>query len=105
MVAAEFTARDDEPDTAMSKAVVSKWQQNRLLLLTCGAYDNVVRWIPPLVVNEEQVRQAAKISARLWPARRITEGTDNLFLPRRPEGTKALFAFMSLCLGGEINEK
>ena len=29
-----------------------------LMLLTCGSYDNTVRWIPPLVVNEAQIKDA-----------------------------------------------
>jgi 4-aminobutyrate aminotransferase len=28
-----------------------------LLLLTCGSHDNVIRWIPPLIVNEAQVKE------------------------------------------------
>jgi len=26
-----------------------------LLLLTCGSYENVIRWIPPLIVNASQL--------------------------------------------------
>ena len=51
MVAAEFTAADGEPWGEKAGAVIKACQQQRLLLLTCGAYGNVVRWIPPLVVN------------------------------------------------------
>ncbi|HEC36190.1 MAG TPA: aminotransferase class III-fold pyridoxal phosphate-dependent enzyme, partial [Anaerolineae bacterium] len=35
-----------------------------LFLLTCGPYDNVIRWIPPLVVNTEQIDQALEIFGR-----------------------------------------
>jgi 4-aminobutyrate aminotransferase len=31
------------------------------LLLTCGTYDNVIRWIPPLVVTEQQIDEAIDI--------------------------------------------
>jgi 4-aminobutyrate aminotransferase-like enzyme len=33
------------------------------MLLTCGTYDNVIRWIPPLVVNEKEMDEALKIFA------------------------------------------
>lgn len=37
---------------------------NGLLLLTCGAWGQVVRMIPALVVTEEQVDEAAQVWAR-----------------------------------------
>jgi 4-aminobutyrate aminotransferase len=41
--------------------VLAGCRERGLLLLNCGSYDNVVRFIPPLVANEQQVRQAARI--------------------------------------------
>jgi 4-aminobutyrate aminotransferase-like enzyme len=35
--------------------VVRGCLKRHLLLLTCGSWDNTVRWIPPLVVTREQV--------------------------------------------------
>ena len=32
-----------------------------LLLLTCGTYDNVVRFIPPLVITDDQIHAAVRI--------------------------------------------
>jgi len=32
-----------------------------LLLLTCGTYDNVIRWIPPLIVDQTQVNDGLRI--------------------------------------------
>ena len=62
MVATEFT-QDGDPDTTTSKAVVKVAFDRGLMLLTCGTYDNVIRWIPPLVVNEREVDEALKIFA------------------------------------------
>jgi 4-aminobutyrate aminotransferase-like enzyme len=31
------------------------------MLLTCGTWNNVIRWIPPLVVSEEQIEEAVEI--------------------------------------------
>jgi 4-aminobutyrate aminotransferase len=41
--------------------VLAGCRERGLLLLNCGPYDNVVRFIPPLVVDENQVRQAVRI--------------------------------------------
>jgi 4-aminobutyrate aminotransferase len=60
MVGVEFT-RDGEPDKATAKAVQAACIQNRLLLLTCGTNDNVIRWIPPLVVNAPQIDEALTV--------------------------------------------
>ena len=62
MVATEFS-RDGEPDTDTSKAVVKAAFQRGLMLLTCGTYDNVIRWIPPLVVTEAQIDEGLQIFA------------------------------------------
>jgi 4-aminobutyrate aminotransferase len=62
MVATEFT-RDGEPDTDAAKAVVRAAFERDLMLLTCGTYDNVIRWIPPLVVTPEQIDEALAIFA------------------------------------------
>ncbi len=58
MVAAEFTDLDGAPATDLAKAVVKSCLKRHLLLLTCGPWDNTVRWIPPLVVTQEQVDEA-----------------------------------------------
>jgi len=41
--------------------VLAGCRERGLLLLNCGSYDNVVRFIPPLVADEQQVRQAARV--------------------------------------------
>jgi len=61
MVAAEFTASDKHPDKTTTKAVQTACIERNLLLLTCGSYENVIRWIPPLVVNEQQIDEALTI--------------------------------------------
>jgi 4-aminobutyrate aminotransferase len=64
MVATEFTTPDGEPDKATTKAVQASCLENKLMLLTCGSYDNVIRWIPPLIVTEEQIEEALEIFER-----------------------------------------
>lgn len=62
MIGVEFT-RDGAPDKAAAKAVQTACLKRDLLLLTCGSYENVIRWIPPLVVNGAQIDEALAIFA------------------------------------------
>ncbi|RSM71999.1 aspartate aminotransferase family protein [Amycolatopsis sp. WAC 01375] len=61
LVGSEFTTPDGEPDTAKAQAAQKAASANGLLLLTCGAYMNVVRMVPPLIVDSEQVDEALRI--------------------------------------------
>lgn len=61
MVAAELTAADGQPDAKMAKAIRVNCLEKGLMLLTCGPYGNVIRWIPPLVVNQAQMDEALEI--------------------------------------------
>jgi 4-aminobutyrate aminotransferase len=63
MIAVEFTT-DGQPDKAAAKAVQTACKEERLMLLTCGPWDNTIRWIPPLIVTEEQVDDALEIFER-----------------------------------------
>jgi len=57
MAAAEFTT-DGKPDEQAAKTVSRAAVEQGLLLLTCGTFGNVVRWIPPLIVTEQQIAEA-----------------------------------------------
>ncbi len=60
MVGTEFT-QGGKPDKTTAKAVQAACLARNLLLLTCGAYENTIRWIPPLVVNERQIDAALTV--------------------------------------------
>jgi 4-aminobutyrate aminotransferase len=62
MTATEFT-RAGKPDPATSKGIAHAALQSGLMLLTCGTYDNIIRWIPPLVVTEQQISDALNLFA------------------------------------------
>jgi 4-aminobutyrate aminotransferase len=64
MVGVEFRTPSRKPDKSTAKAVVHACLEQQLMLLTCGAWDNTIRFIPPLVVNGEQVSQALGIFDR-----------------------------------------
>ena len=57
MDALEFT-RDGEPDKDTTKAVMAAALEEGLILLTCGTFDNVIRWIPPLTVSAQEIDEA-----------------------------------------------
>jgi 4-aminobutyrate aminotransferase len=64
MVGTEFTQPDGSPATDVAKAVIARCQADKLLLLNCGTYSNVIRWIPPLIVAQEQIETALDIFER-----------------------------------------
>lgn len=54
MMAIEFTDPESgKPLQEMTKAVVSKAQENGLILLSCGVKANVIRLLPPLTIEPE----------------------------------------------------
>jgi 4-aminobutyrate aminotransferase len=61
MVGTEFTVNGKPADKSITKAVIHACEERGLLLLSCGTYDNVIRWIPPLVVNDSQINEALNI--------------------------------------------
>ena len=65
MIGTEFRTPDRRPDKETAKAIVHACQDKRLLLLTCGSWDNTIRWVPPLVVTADQVNQALTILSQV----------------------------------------
>lgn len=63
MVGVEFTDSAGRPDAATTLRVQQEARNAGLLLLTCGTYGNVVRWLPPLVVTDTQIGQGLEIFA------------------------------------------
>jgi len=58
MLGNEFVDKDGDPDPAAAARVQQAAAAAGLLLLTCGAAGNVVRMIPALVVNSDQIDEA-----------------------------------------------
>jgi 4-aminobutyrate aminotransferase len=61
MIGTEFMV-DGRPDKAkpLVKDIIHGAEENNLLLLSCGTYDNTIRWIPPLNVTSEQINGGLK---------------------------------------------
>ncbi len=57
MAAVEFT-EDGKPSADRAKAAIKAAAGRNLLLLSCGTYSNIIRWIPPLIVTKEQLSEA-----------------------------------------------
>ncbi|MBK8020585.1 MAG: aminotransferase class III-fold pyridoxal phosphate-dependent enzyme [Chloroflexi bacterium] len=62
MIGVEF-GPSGQPDKTSAKKTQQGSIARDLLLLTCGTHDNIIRWIPPLVVNEEQIDNALSVFA------------------------------------------
>lgn len=61
MVGTEFTTPEGKADKATTKLVAAACHKRNMLILTCGTYENVIRWIPPLIVSAEQIDTALSI--------------------------------------------
>jgi 4-aminobutyrate aminotransferase len=61
MIAVEFRDGQRAPEKKTAKAVVKACLDQGLMLLTCGPWDNTIRWIPPLVVTPQQIDEALGI--------------------------------------------
>jgi 4-aminobutyrate aminotransferase-like enzyme len=64
MVATEFVNPDGSPNPEAVKQVVAEAFADKTLLITCGTYDQAIRIVPPLVVNEEQIRDFLEVYRR-----------------------------------------
>jgi 4-aminobutyrate aminotransferase len=64
MVGVEVTLPDGSPGTDLVKEIIGRCLDSKLLLLNCGTYSNVVRWIPPLIVTQEQIETGLNIFER-----------------------------------------
>ncbi|MFX4291357.1 4-aminobutyrate--2-oxoglutarate transaminase [Streptomyces bohaiensis] len=50
-----------EPDPELTAAVARRCHQAGLLVLTCGTYGNVLRFLPPLVIGEELLNEGLDV--------------------------------------------
>ncbi|MGQ9814926.1 MAG: aminotransferase class III-fold pyridoxal phosphate-dependent enzyme, partial [Candidatus Roseilinea sp.] len=63
MVGVELVNQDGVPNKDLTEQLAQRCADYNLLLLTCGTYGNVIRWIPPLVVTEQQIDEALRVFA------------------------------------------
>ena len=62
MVAAEFYAKaGDAPNPAFVASIRRHAQAKGLILLPCGVHGNIIRFLPPLTIEEELLREGLEI--------------------------------------------
>jgi 4-aminobutyrate aminotransferase/(S)-3-amino-2-methylpropionate transaminase len=49
------------PNTAVMNAVVKYCQSKGVLILTAGTYSNVVRFLPPIVITDDLLKDALSV--------------------------------------------
>ncbi|XNM66287.1 hypothetical protein ACLK2E_18805 [Escherichia coli] len=54
-----------EPSAEITRQIQQKAQENGLLLLSCGVYGNVIRFLYPLTIPDAQFTKALDILARV----------------------------------------
>ena len=58
LVKASASAEANEPNPEAMKALQSHALRNELILVPCGPHDNVIRFIPPLVTEMDELDRA-----------------------------------------------
>ncbi|HEY4569710.1 MAG TPA: 4-aminobutyrate--2-oxoglutarate transaminase [Kribbella sp.] len=65
MIAIELVS-DDQPDAAATSAIAKACHAEGLIVLTAGTYGNVLRFLPPLVISPELVREALGVIGKVF---------------------------------------
>lgn len=62
MVATEFIVDGSQAKAKpLVKEIIHAAEKRNLLLLSCGTYDNTIRWIPPLNVTSQQINDGLRV--------------------------------------------
>ncbi len=67
MIAMELVRNRDpsQPDADLTKALVQRCAANGLVLLSCGIYSNVIRFLPPLTISDVVLQEGLDIVERV----------------------------------------
>ena len=60
MVGVEFVTSTGQPDRDAAKKAVAGALERDVLLITCGSFDQAVRFIPPLNIAEDDLRRGVR---------------------------------------------
>lgn len=68
MIAMELICDGDveQPNTALTQAIIAKAAEYGLVLLACGFYGNVIRFLPALTISDELVNEGLDSFERLF---------------------------------------
>ncbi|MEO8281166.1 MAG: 4-aminobutyrate--2-oxoglutarate transaminase [Ideonella sp.] len=64
MIAIEFARPDGTPDSDLPREIIKRAQAAGLLLLSCGIYGNVIRFLFPLTIEDEVFEEGMAILAQ-----------------------------------------
>jgi 4-aminobutyrate aminotransferase / (S)-3-amino-2-methylpropionate transaminase / 5-aminovalerate transaminase len=69
MIAVELVHQDStDPDPAFTTAVATAAREKGVIVLTCGSYGNVLRFLPPLTISDELLNEGLDLLAEAFAA-------------------------------------
>ncbi|HZL74370.1 MAG TPA: aminotransferase class III-fold pyridoxal phosphate-dependent enzyme, partial [Propionibacteriaceae bacterium] len=69
MIAVELVQRDtSDPDPGFTSAVAAAAREKGIIVLTCGTYGNVLRFLPPLSMSDELLNEGLDVLADVFAA-------------------------------------
>ncbi len=75
MIAVELVERgSDRPDADLAKRIAATAHRAGVIVLTCGTYGNVLRFLPPLSISDELLTEALDVLAEAFAADRAAAG-------------------------------
>ncbi|SKC41216.1 4-aminobutyrate--2-oxoglutarate transaminase [Okibacterium fritillariae] len=76
MIAVEFVKPGTtEPDTALTQAVAKAAHAEGVIVLTCGTFGNVIRFLPPLTIDDTLLNEGIDVVLAALDAQASTENT------------------------------
>lgn len=61
MIGVEFRSSDRKPLGDVAKSITKLCLEDNMMLLTCGPWDNTIRFIPPLIITQDEINTALNI--------------------------------------------
>jgi 4-aminobutyrate aminotransferase-like enzyme len=61
MIGIEFVNDKNEPNPNAMKRVIDYCLDHNVIVISCGIYDNVIRIIPPLIIDQSLLNQGLSV--------------------------------------------
>ncbi len=66
MIAIELINHNGSPNTKLTQSIISKAPENGVILLACGFYSNVIRFLPALTISDEIITEGLNKFSKLF---------------------------------------
>ena len=67
MIAIELVHRNSsDPDPGFTAAVATAAREQGVIVLTCGTYGNVLRFLPPLTISDELLNEGLDVLSEVF---------------------------------------